>query len=324
MSAADLNETHAEAATPPRIKVAAIQLNTGSDPVRNRDEATALIREAAAQGATFIVTPEYSNVLLHAEKDALVLVQPDDDSNDDIRHYRALAQELGITLNIGSLAIKLSEDKMANRSFMIDPKGEIVARYDKIHMFDVKLPDGQSFQESETVQPGTEAVVVEMPFGKVGMNICYDLRFPEQQKAEMMEGGATILTLPAAYSVASGQRTWETFLRARAAETGCYIIAPAQCGTYENGTGRCWGHSMIVNPWGTIDAQAADPDKPGIVYATLDPAEIRAAREAYPVVAQTLAFKFNVQSVPAKTVNSPPAATKSAALATGPTPPRHF
>ncbi len=282
--------------TPIAVKIAAIQLNSQSDPAKSRAEATALIREAAANGAQFIVTPEYSNVLLHAEKDALALVQPDDEHNDDINAYRALAKELGVWLDIGSLAVKVSDDKMANRQFLINPQGDIVARYDKIHMFDVDLPDGQTFKESDTVVPGDTAMVADTPFGKMGMNICYDLRFPEQQKAQMMEGGASILLIPSAYTVASGQRTWETFLRARAAETGCYIIAPAQCGTYENGTGRCWGHSMVVNPWGTIEARAADPDKPGIVYADLDPEQVKKSREAYPIEKQTLAFTFKVQA----------------------------
>ena len=298
MTSTDFNAS--SSSKPQKVKVAAIQMNSQGDPAANRAQATALIRQAAAQGATFIVTPEYTNIIHHEEKDSLDSISADDDTNPDLRHYKTLAQELGVWLDLGSMAVKLAPDKMANRQFMINPAGDIVARYDKIHMFDVDLPNGQSFRESDTVRPGETATIAQTPFGKVGMNICYDLRFPEQQKAEALEGGASILTVPSAYTVPSGQRTWETFLRARAAETGCYVIAPGQCGTYEDGKGASWGHSMIVSPWGTVVPQAADPDKPGIVIADIDPAEVAAARESYPVDAQTMKFKFNVQAADAQ------------------------
>jgi predicted amidohydrolase len=286
-----------------KVKVAAVQLNSQTDPVANRAHATALIREAAAHGAQFIVTPEYTNTMVHDEKDALDLIQPDDDTNTDLQHYRALAKELGVWLSLGSIAVSTAPGKMANRNFTINPQGEIVGRYDKTHLFDVDLPpppgktQGDSYRESDIVDFGDHAQVTATPFGNVGSAICYDLRFPALFQTLALDEGATILTVPAAYTVPSGERTWETFLRARAAETGSYVIAPGQCGTYQNGTAKSWGHSMIVSPWGTILSQAADPDKPGIVYADLDPAEIDAARTSYPVDKQRRKFDAGGQTV---------------------------
>jgi predicted amidohydrolase len=265
------------------FKVAAIQLNSQSDTLSNRLHATRLIREAAAAGAQFICTPEYTNVLRRNKRDALAVIHSDDCNNPDLIHYGSLAKELGIWLNVGSMAVKLNSERMANRSFLINSEGTIVARYDKIHMFDVDLPDGKSFRESELVTAGDCAVVANTPFGRMGLNICYDIRFPEQQKAEAQEGGATILLVPAAYSIFSGQRTWETFLRARAAENACYIIASGQCGSYENGEDGCWGDSMIVSPWGTVVARSEHRDKAGIVVAEIDLFEVDAARTSYPV-----------------------------------------
>lgn len=273
------------------LRVAAVQADTGGDKLENREHVTALIREAAAQGAKFIATPEYTNLLCEDDADMLRFAEPDDDTNSDITHYKALAKELGVQLLLGSMVVATTPGRMANRSFLITPEGAVAARYDKIHLFDVDLPDGLSYRESDYFDGGHEAVVANTPFGKLGMAICYDLRFPEMFQTMARDGGAQILSVPAAYTNASGTRTWEPFLRARAAETGCFVIAPAQCSMAgDSKTFKSWGHSMVVSPWGTIIAQSGPDNRPGVVIADLDLMELTKSRESYPIYAQQHAF----------------------------------
>jgi predicted amidohydrolase len=202
-----------------------------------------------------------------AEKDDAALPQ-----------FGALAEELGIWLLVGSLAIKVSEGKTANRSYLIGPNGRIAARYDKIHLFDVNLPSGETYRESNTVAPGEEAVVASLPWGRVGLSVCYDLRFPQLYRA-LAKNGAEILTVPSAFTETTGKAHWHVLLRARAIENGCFVIAPAQGGTHANGR-KTYGHSLIVGPWGDILAEAGT--EPCVISAELDLGEIADVRARLP------------------------------------------
>jgi len=271
------------------FKAACIQMNSGGDMNANLTQLEKLIGKAAAKGAHFIVTPEYTNLLFDDMADAIPVVLPQ--AHDiTLARCRELARDLRVWIHIGSLALKESSDKISNRSFLIDADGNIVSTYDKVHLFDTNTPDGNVHRESAGVVRGQEVKVVETPFGNIGMGICYDLRFSDQFK-EMMMAGAEIFVLPAAYTVPSGERTWEAFLMARAAENGCFVIAAGQCA--DEGFGGCWGHSMIVSPWGPIIARTpagatgkADKEA-GVVVAELKRTELDQARAAYPVADQT-------------------------------------
>ena len=184
----------------------------------------------------------------------------------------------GIYIHIGSLAIKLSADRAVNRSFLIDPKGEIAARYDKIHMFDVDLADGESYRESRNYRPGESAVLADLPWGRLGLTICYDLRFPALYRA-LAEAGATMLAIPSAFTKQTGEAHWHVLMRARAIENGCFVFAAAQGGKHENGR-ETYGHSLIVDPWGRIIAEGGT--EPGVVMAEIDPAEVTNARARIP------------------------------------------
>jgi predicted amidohydrolase len=192
--------------------------------------------------------------------------------------FRKLARELKIHLHIGSLAIKVSPEKAANRAFIIDPRGEIVARYDKIHMFDVDLAGGESYRESNNFRPGESAVAVDLPFARFGLTICYDLRFPALYRA-LAEAGATMLTIPAAFTRQTGEAHWHTLIRARAIENGSFVLAAAQGGEHENGRAT-YGHSLVVDPWGRILAEG--DTEPGVIMAEIDPAAVAAARAKVP------------------------------------------
>jgi predicted amidohydrolase len=192
---------------------------------------------------------------------------------------RELAHKLGIFVHIGSLAIKLSKERAANRSFLIDPKGEIVARYDKIHMFDVDLGNGESYRESNSYRPGESAVLADLPWGRMGLTVCYDLRFPALYRA-LAEAGATMLTIPSAFTRKTGEAGhWHVLVRARAVENGCFVFAAAQGGKHENGR-ETYGHSLIVDPWGRILAEG--DSEPSVVMAEIDPAEVAKARGRIP------------------------------------------
>ena len=260
-----------------KLTVGLVQMRTGTDPRRNLDTAAALIREARAAGAEYVQTPEMTNIM-EVSRERLFTAIAGEEADPTLAALRELARALGLYLHLGSLAIKVSPDRAANRAFLIDPKGEIVARYDKIHMFDVDLANGESYRESRNYRPGEVAVVSDLPWGRLGITVCYDLRFPALYRA-LAEAGATILTVPSAFTRQTGEAHWHVLLRARAIENGCFVLAAAQGGRHENGR-ETFGHSLIVDPWGRILADGGT--EPGVVMGTIDLAEVAAARGRIP------------------------------------------
>lgn len=261
------------------VKTACIQLNAGPVIEDNLQAAQALIREAAAQGAQFIATPENTCHMRSPQSEKLKTAKPED-THPGIPFFSELARELGVWLLAGSISIRLDDNRIANRSFLFSDSGQIAARYDKIHLFDVDLPTGESHRESALVRPGEKAVVAPLPWGKLGLSICYDLRFAYLYR-DLAKAGASIISVPAAFTVPTGQAHWHTLLRARAIETGAFVIAPAQCGEHEGGR-RTYGHSLIISPWGEILAEGGE--EPGIVMADLDLELVAKARAAIPAL----------------------------------------
>ncbi|MFY9598855.1 MAG: carbon-nitrogen hydrolase family protein [Pseudolabrys sp.] len=259
------------------FKAAMIQMRSGLKPSTNIDEAARLIGEARSAGADYVLTPEMTNILA-AKREQLFAVVMEEEADSSLATLRELARKLGIYVHIGSLAIKVSHDRAANRSFLVDPKGNIVARYDKIHMFDVDLADGESYRESRNYRPGELAVLADLPWGRLGLTVCYDLRFPALYRA-LAEAGATMLTIPSAFTKQTGEAHWHVLIRARAIENGRFVFAAAQGGKHENGRDT-YGHSLIVDPWGRIIAEGGT--EPGVVMAEIDPAQIANARARIP------------------------------------------
>lgn len=264
------------------LRVACVQLTSTPDRDANLAQASDYIRQAAAQGAQMITLPEYVDLMVDATPKRLIGAQTQDE-NIHLKAYRDLARELSVWILVGSLGIKIADDKIINRSFLLSDQGEIVQSYDKKHMFDVKLATGHVFQESKCVQSGPqEAVpVAQTPWGKAGMSICFDVRFPDHFQA-LAGQGAEIIMVPAAYSIPTGTESWDVFLRARAMETMCFVIAPAQCGVHE-GARETYGRSSIVGPDGRMIAQAVT--EPGLLIADLDMREAAQRRESFPTVA---------------------------------------
>jgi len=262
-----------------KLRVAAVQLRSGIEPAANRAHALPFLREAAMAGARFIATPENSLRLDRDRQRMLAAVGPEE-GDSELKAWGRIAQELGVWLLMGSGAIANGEGKVFNRSFFFNPDGKIVARYDKINLFDVTLGGSETYRESETVEGGANAVLVEGPQNaKIGLTICYDVRFAPLY-AGLARAGAEIITVPAAFTVPTGQAHWEILLRARAIETGAFVIAPAQGGKHEDGRST-WGHSMIIDPWGKVLA-SLDHDEPGVIVADLDLDQVAAARAKIP------------------------------------------
>ncbi len=263
------------------LPIALIQTRTPATPAAAFAHVEPLIRDAAAGGAKLILTPEATNFLIQdrAARDAVLTTQ---DRDEAVGNLRALAQELGVWLLIGSAIVRsghAGDDRAANRSLLIDDAGGLVAAYDKLHVYDVDLPTGERWRESASVRPGDGAVVADTPWGGLGLTICYDIRFPHLHRA-LARAGAVMISVPAAFTVPTGEAHWETLLRARAIETGCYILAPAQAGVHEDGR-RTWGRSTVIGPWGEVVAKL-DHDEPGVLFATLDFEAVTCARNAVP------------------------------------------
>ena len=262
-----------------------MQLRSSDDPGENIRSASVLIREARAAGADFIATPENTNLMAPDGGAKLERTSPEK-KDAALPSFQRLAQELGAWLLIGSLAIKVSETQTANRSFLIDPRGAVAARYDKIHLFDVDLPSGEQYRESRTVAGGAAAVTADLPWARIGLSVCYDLRFPQLYRA-LARAGAVVLTVPSAFTETTGKAHWHVLLRARAIENGAFVIAPAQGGVHVNGR-RTYGHSLIVSPWGEILAEAGTD--PGVILAEIDTDESVAARSRIPSLQHDRAF----------------------------------
>ena len=259
------------------FRAACVQLRSSDDVAENISQTVRLVREAAARGAHFIATPE--NTTLMAPDGGAKLAHSFDEAHDPaLPVFASLAKELNVWLLIGSLAIKVSDTKTANRSFLFAPDGAIAARYSKIHLFDVALASGESYRESNTVAGGDTAVVADTAFGPIGLSICYDLRFPQLYR-RLAQKGAFLFTVPSAFTVPTGEAHWHVLLRARAIENGAFVIAPAQGGTHANGR-KTYGHSLIVAPWGEILAEAGT--EPGVILADIDPALSAQARARVP------------------------------------------
>jgi len=259
------------------FSAAMVQMRTGLLPGPNLEQGIKLIREAARQGADYVQTPEVSN-MMQLNRKALFEHLASEDDDQSLKAYRALAKELKIYLHIGSLALRFSPERAVNRAFLIGPDGLVLASYDKIHMFDIDLPGGESYRESANYQPGETAVICELPWGRIGLTICYDLRFPALYRA-LAEAGASFLTVPSAFTRKTGEAHWHVLLRARAIETGCFVFAAAQAGLHENKR-ETYGHSLIVAPWGEILAEGGA--EPGVFLAKIDPSKVEIARRAVP------------------------------------------
>ena len=265
------------------MKTALIQLNSSDDPVSNLGQILGFLSEAVAGGAGFCLTPEVSNcVSTSRTHQQSVLKREEDDSS--LRAIRTFAADNSVWILIGSLALKTNDaqGRFANRSFLIDPNGEIAARYDKIHMFDVQVSAEETYRESAGYRPGTESILAQTPFAAIGMTVCYDVRFPHLYR-DLAQAGAEVLTIPSAFSPATGKDHWEALLRARAIETGCYVLAPAQTGRHQASVGKersTFGHSMAIDPWGKVLLDAGTA--PGVHFVDLDLQTVAQARKKVP------------------------------------------
>ncbi len=254
-----------------------VQMCSGRDVDRNVADAIALIREAAGKGARYVQTPEITT-LMEMERPRLLAALRPEEGNPAIYHFASLARELRLWLHIGSMAVLLGNGKIANRSLLLSPEGTVQARFDKIHMFDVELPGGESYRESRSYQAGSAAVLADLPWATLGLTVCYDLRFPHLYRA-LAKAGADVLAIPSAFTRQTGEAHWNVLVRARAIENGAFVLAAAQAGRHESGR-ETYGHSLIVSPWGEVIAEAGA--EVGVIVADIDPGEVRKARQRIP------------------------------------------
>jgi predicted amidohydrolase len=260
------------------FNAAMIQMRAGLDPGANIAAAVRMIAEAKSAGADYVQTPEMTNILA-GNRQQLFAAITEEERDGGLAALRDVARKHALYVHVGSMAIRISPDRAANRAFLINPKGDIVVRYDKIHMFDVDLGNGERYRESNSYRAGELAVLADLPWGRLGVTICYDLRFPALYRA-LAEAGATMVAVPSAFTKPTGEaQHWQVLLRARAIETGCFVLAAAQGGTHESGR-ETFGHSLIVDPWGRILAEGGT--EPGLVMAKIDPQEITKARARIP------------------------------------------
>jgi predicted amidohydrolase len=264
-------------ATSAAFRVGLIQMRSGRTPRANVEAAVKLIHDAKAAGADYVQTPEMTNIM-EVKREALFAVLAEEEQDASLAAFRDAARTHRLWVHVGSLALKVTPDKAVNRSLLIDPHGEIVARYDKIHMFDVDLAGGESYRESRSYRPGDLAISADLPWGRLGLTICYDLRFPALYRA-LAEAGASFLAIPSAFTRQTGEAHWHVLMRARAIENTCYVLAAAQGGKHENGR-ETFGHSLVIDPWGRIVAEGGE--EPCVVMAEIAPAEIVTARTRIP------------------------------------------
>lgn len=270
------------------MRAGLIQMCSGREPARNLADAESMIREAAAKGASFIATPETTNIM--DEDAARVLATVRSEAEDETaRRFAGLAAELGVHLMAGSLALKGNDGKLVNRCLLFAPDGSIAARYDKIHLFDVQLGGAETYRESDRYSGGERAVLARLPQATLGLTICYDVRFPALHRTLAM-AGAEILTVPAAFTRLTGEAHWHVLLRARAIETGAFVLAPAQAGRHETGR-ETYGHTLAINPWGRVIAEL--PQGPGVLMVELDLAEVAAARGRIPALQNGREFRLD-------------------------------
>ena len=274
------------------FRAAAIQMRSGVDPQRNANDLAGYVADAVGQGAVYVQTPEMTGALQRDRK-ALADVLRAEEDDVIVRTASELAAEHGIHLHIGSTAIAREDGKIANRAFLFGPDGKIITRYDKIHMFDVDLDNGESWRESAVYAPGSDSVVATLPFARLGFAICYDVRFPQLFRAQAL-AGASVLTAPAAFTRQTGEAHWHVLQRARAIENGAFVISAAQGGVHEDGR-ETFGHSIIVAPRGEVLAEASHAD-PAVIVADIDPSQSAAARSKVPNLKNARPFGLVIQS----------------------------
>ncbi|HUK59600.1 MAG TPA: carbon-nitrogen hydrolase family protein [Stellaceae bacterium] len=268
------------------FRAACIQLSSGREIAPNIEAASTLVRRARDAGADLIMTPEVSDMIEPRRGLRVEKAKPESE-HAMLATFRALARETGAWLLLGSIVVQeAGDERLRNRSFLIAPDGAILQRYDKIHMFDVTLEGGESYRESAAFRPGERAALASLPWGVLGMTVCYDLRFPQLYRA-LAHGGAQFLSIPSAFTVPTGRAHWHVLLRARAIENFCFVFAPAQCGEHAEGR-RTYGHSLIVAPWGEILAEGGD--EPGVILAEIDPAKADDARKSVPSLSHDRPF----------------------------------
>jgi predicted amidohydrolase len=276
----------------PRFVAACVQMRSGRDPLKNRDDAVSLVREAADRGANYVQTPEMTS-LVERSRTALFEKVGAPERDPTLAAMQQIARERGIVVHLGSIAVRAG-DKIANRAYVIDATGDILAAYDKIHLFDVDLPNGESWRESATYSGGDKAVLAETPWGLLGLTICYDVRFAALYRA-LAEAGASFLSAPACFTKQTGEAHWHVLHRARAIETGSFMISAAQGGHHEDGRDT-FGHSLIVDPWGRILAEG--DTEPGVILAEIDVGEVAKARGRIPVLDHARPFQVEIVRSP--------------------------
>ncbi len=284
-----------------RFRVGLVQMCSGRDVERNVRDACALIREAAAGGAQYVQTPEVTT-LMELDRERLFALTLPEAGNSSLAAFAALAASLRIVLHIGSMGVMLPTGRIANRSYLIGPDGRVAARYDKIHMFDVDLPGGESYKESRNYEPGREAVVAALPWGGLGLTICYDLRFPYLHRA-LAKAGARYIAAPAAFTKTTGQAHWHVLLRARAVESQCFVFAAAQGGLHEHGR-ETYGHSLVITPWGEVIAEGGI--HPSVIFADVQSSLVDDARGRVPSLTHDRPFTVVRQDAPAPAADAAP------------------
>jgi len=278
-----------------KFKAACIQFTAAPEIAPNLDKSLRMVREAAAKGAKLVCLPEYFSGIA-AVGSRLVPTALKEEDHPVLPAFKALARELGLWLLLGSMGVTRADGRIANRGYVIDPSGQVSARYDKIHLFDVDLEEGKRYRESETIAPGSTAVVAATPWGGLGLSVCYDLRFPHLYR-ELAKSGAAMLAVPAAFTRLTGRAHWHVLIRARAIENGAYVLAPCQSGTLSGGA-ECYGHSLVVDPWGEVLADGGEEE--GVIVAEIDPEAVASARRRIPALTHDRGFSVQAAEMARK------------------------